>query len=86
MDKITIEGIELTEAMLNELKRWYESKNETVPQQYVEYIDYSKDMFIRLMCDDANAPVRPAITEALSQLLILQDSLRKLIPARKCQN
>jgi hypothetical protein len=83
MDKINIEGIELTEAMLTELKRWYESKNETIPECFVGYINYSKNMFIRLMCDDANAPVRPALLEAVSQLLILEDSLRILIPEKK---
>lgn len=86
MDKITIDGIVLTDAMLAELQKWYESKNESAPERFVDYINYSKDMFIRLMCDDANDPVRPALLEAISQLLILQDSLRKLIPPRPCQN
>ena len=80
MTKITIDGLEINDQMVHELTKWFENPSDSAPQNYVEYIDYIKDTLIRLLTDDSNSELLYDMKESLAFLLMMQDSLKRLIP------
>ena len=86
MKKVNIDGLELNDRMISELKRWYEHSNESTPETWLNGMEYMKDTFIQLMCNDSNEPYLKEITACLRQILIIKDSLEELTPNRDNAN
>lgn len=86
MRKLNIDGLELNDKMISELKRWYQYSNETTPETWKHGMEYMKNTFIRMMCDDSNEPYIKDITVCLRQILIIEESLEELMPDRDKAN
>jgi len=80
MEKINIDGLQLTQPIVDELKKWYDGV-ESTPETYVDCIEQIKDTLIRLMCEE-NEKYDKSIKESLVGLMMIQDSLKQLIPPR----
>ncbi|MDP3445783.1 MAG: hypothetical protein Q8T08_23220 [Ignavibacteria bacterium] len=72
--------------MISELKRWYDFGPESVPEDWMHGMEYMKNTFIRMMCDDSNETYLKDITVCLRQILIIEESLVELIPDRDNAN
>lgn len=81
MKNVTIDNLTLTEKMVAELTKWYSSSVDSYPEQFLIYIDQTKDTLIRLMCND-NSQFDDAIKESLAGIIQIQDSIRNLMPEK----
>ncbi len=81
MKNVTIDNLTLTEKMVEELTKWYSSTCDSYPEQFLIYIDQTKDTLIRLMCND-NSQFDDAIKESLAGIIQIQDSIRNLMPEK----
>lgn len=86
MKKVNIDGLELNDRMISELKRWYSSKMESEPELWLMGIAEIKNTFIKIMCIDSNEPYLKDITGCLRQIIIIEESLEELIPEREKAN
>ena len=86
MRKVNIDGLELNDRMISELKKWYQYENETTPETWKHGMDYMKNTFIRMMCVDSNEPYLKDIAACLRQILIIEESLEELTPDRDKTN
>ncbi len=82
MRKINVDGLELTDRMITELKKWYRPSRESEPELWLLGMEDIKNTFITLLCDESNETYLKDITGCLRQILIIEESLRELIPDR----
>jgi hypothetical protein len=82
MQKINVDGLELNDKIIAELKKWYTGNGcQSVPEEWLLSLNDMKNTFIRLLCVDANEMYSTEITESLRLILIMQDSLENLSPS-----
>ena len=82
MKNVTIDSLTLTEKMVAELTKWYNpDASDCYPEQFLGYIDQTKDTLIRLMCQD-NEQFDASIKESLAGIIQIQDALRNLMPEK----
>lgn len=80
MKNISVDGLTLTDKMVTELKSWYKPESiNSYPEDYLDYLEQTKDTLIRLMCAE-NEKFDAAIKESLAGIIIIQDSLKNLLP------
>lgn len=83
MQTINIDGLILTQSMIDELKKWYEDSIENDPERFIGYMNDIQHTLVRLMCDNDPDSMMAEIKESLSEILIMSESLKRLIPERK---
>lgn len=79
MKNITVDGLKLTDKMVTELTKWYVNDMDSYPENFLLYLEQTKDTLIRLMCEQ-NEKYDMAIKESLAGIISIQDSLKNLLP------
>lgn len=81
MKQVQIDGLMLNETMVTELTKWYASTVDSYPEHFMAYLEHSKNTLIRLLCED-NEKYDADIKESLSGIILMQDSLKNLLPTK----
>ena len=79
MTTINIDGLQLNQPMIDELKKWYDGV-ESTPETFVDNLNTIQDTLVRLMCDTEPDTMMTEIKESLSEILMMRERLKKLIP------
>lgn len=81
MKTVNIDGLELNDNMIGELKGWFKAPvGETTPEVWNTELNDMKNTFIKIMCDENNDMYLEDIKECLRFILVVQQSLEQLIP------
>lgn len=81
MKTINIDGLQLSDGIIAELKQWYQAPaGESIPEVWTMELDDMKNTFIEIMCDENNDRYSNDIKNCLRFILVAQESLSSLIP------
>jgi len=80
MKKITIDGLELDEKKIEELKKWFEENSFTGPAVFFEYIQIIQKNMMRMWRNLDDTPEWNAqMKDSIDMLFIIEESMKKLM-------
>lgn len=80
MNTVNIDGLVLTQQIVDELHNWYRTENHPMPEDFLSYIETANKTLIHVLCEDESDRFTSRIKESLSGLMMISESLTKFIP------